>query len=391
MDYRKYQAEYLFTGSEFLPAGKVLVTDLSGKVISLTDETEAGDDILRLPGMLLPGFINCHCHLELSHMKGMIAKHLGMTGFLRWVVQNRAFPTELIQEGIIAGESEMLKNGIVAVGDISNTTDTAMVKSNHRLRYINFIEALGFNDSRSVQTMEFCHGIAKTFQNQTGFSTSIVPHAPYTIGAKLFELIEQDSKGKVISMHNQESWQENEFMLTGTGDFREIFEDLKMDLSDYYGRDKNSLQFAWKFLDSSLNTLLIHNVTTTQEDIDILSSEAMEKFYWCLCVNANLYINNMLPPIELFRKNECKIVLGTDSLASNDSLSVLDEIKAIRKAFPSIPQNELLTWATRNGAEALNISNEYGSFEPGKTPGIIQINLLDNGSITEKSVVHRIA
>jgi cytosine/adenosine deaminase-related metal-dependent hydrolase len=297
MDYRKYQAEYLFAGMDLLPAGKVLITDLTGKVISVTDEADAGDDILRLPGMLLPGFINCHCHLELSHMKGMITKHLGMTGFLRWVVQNRGFAAELIQEGIISGESEMLKNGIVAVGDISNTTDTAMVKSNHRLRYINFIEALGFNDLRSDQTMEFCHRVAKTFQDQTGFSTSIVPHAPYTIGEKLFELIELESKGKVISMHNQESWQENEFMITGTGDFREIFEDLKMDLSGYSGRGKNSLRFAWKYLDSSLNTLLIHNVTTTQEDIDLLSSEAKEKFYWCLCVKANLYINNMLPPI----------------------------------------------------------------------------------------------
>ena len=390
MDYRKYQPEYLFTGTEILPGGKVLITDSNGKVISLTDEIEAGEEIIKLAGMLSPGFVNCHCHLELSHMKGMIAKHLGMTGFLRWVVQNRGFAKELIQEGIADGQSEMLRNGIVAVGDISNTTDTALVKSNHQLRYVNFIEALGFNDSKAAQTLEHCLSVAKTFTEQTGFSTSIVPHAPYTISPKLFELIEQESIGKVISMHNQESMQENEFMFSGTGDFREIFEDLKMDLSGYRGRDTNSLQFAWKYLDSSLKTLLIHNVTTTQEDIDILSAEAKEKFYWCLCVNANLYINNLLPPIELFRKNKLPIVLGTDSLASNDSLSILDEIKSISKAFPSIPQEELLTWATSYGAEALNIGNDYGTIEAGKTPGLIQITL-ENGEISDGSVVRRIA
>jgi aminodeoxyfutalosine deaminase len=391
MDYRKYQPEYLFTGSEILPPGNVLITDSAGKVVTITNETEAGENVLKLRGLISPGFINCHCHLELSHMKGLIAEHLGMTGFLRWVVQNRGFATDLVQEGIATGEAEMLGNGIVAVGDISNTTDTVLVKSNHRLRYVNFIEALGFNDSRSVQTMEYCRGIANSFINQTGFSTSVVPHAPYTISAKLFELIEQESIGKVISMHNQESMQEDEFMITGTGDFREIFEDLKMDLSGYKGHGKNSLQFAWRYLDSSAKTLLVHNVTTTQQDLDLLSSEAKQTFYWCFCVNANLYINNLLPPLDLFRSNHCKMVLGTDSLASNNSLSILDEIKSIVKAFPSIPLEEILAWATKNGSEALDIEDEFGCFHPGKSPGILHITSIENGTISEHSTVKRLA
>lgn len=391
MDYRKYRGDYLFTGREILPADNVLITDAAGKIIEITDRRDAGDDIMNIAGMVSPGFVNCHCHLELSHMKGLIAKHLGMTGFLRWVVQHRDFAEEMIQQGIVDGESEMLRNGIVAVGDISNTTDTIFVKSNHRLRYVNFIEALGFNDSRATQTMDFCKGIAQAFETQTSFSTSVVPHAPYTISPHLFELIEQESVGKVISMHNQESGQEEEFMLNGTGDFRAIFEDLKMDLTGYKGRGKNSLRFAWQYLDSALKALLIHNVTTTQEDLDIISDSAKAKFYWCLCVNANQYINNVLPPIELFRKNGCQLVIGTDSLASNDSLSILDEMKTIIRLFPSIPQLELMQWATSNGAEALNIGDQFGSFDEGKTPGIIQINLLENGKICEKSVVHRIA
>ena len=121
----------------------------------------------------------------------------------------------------------------------------------------------------------------------------------------------------------------------------------------------------------------------------MLPAEAKHKFFWCLCVNANLYINNLLPPIDLFRKNRLPIVLGTDSLASNDSLSILEEIKSIRKAFPDIPQAELLTCATKNGAEALNIETDFGSFEAGKTPGLIHISL-DNGIINDDSIVRRI-
>ena len=78
-----------------------------------------------------------------------------------------------------------------------------------------------------------------------------------------------------------------------------------------------------------------------------------------------------------------------NGLASNDSLSILEEIKSIRKAFPDIPQAELLTWATKNGAEALNIENDFGSFEAGKTPGLIQISL-NNGIINDDSIVRRI-
>jgi len=374
-----------------LPAGNVLVTDTGGKVLEIINREDAGDDLIEIAGMLSPGFINCHCHLELSHMKGMIQRHLGMTGFLRWVVQHRDFAADIIQEGIREGEAEMLRNGIVAVGDISNTTDTILAKSNHRLRYVNFIEALGFNDTRAAQTMLYCTETELTFNNQTGFSTSVVPHAPYTVSPALFELIEENSVGKVISMHNQESLQEEEFMLTGTGDFRQIFQDLKMDIGHYKGRGKNSLGFAWQYLDSSLKTILVHNVTTTQEDLDQLDSEVIKRFYWCLCVNANKYINNILPPIGLFRKNGCHLVIGTDSLASNDSLSILDEIKSIVAAFPALPQQEILQWATSNGAEALDVHGEFGTFEPGKSPGIIQLNLLENGMICEKTIVHRIA
>ena len=86
-----------------------------------------------------------------------------------------------------------------------------------------------------------------------------------------------------------------------------------------------------------------------------------------------MYIENKLPPVHLFRKNNLKILLGTDSLASNTSLSVLDEIKTLRKNFPEIPLVEMLQWATLNGAEALGFEGELGSFAKGKKPGVLNI------------------
>src|SRR4029078_1276708 len=87
-----------------------------------------------------------------------------------------------------------------------------------------------------------------------------------------------------------------------------------------------------------------------------------QEIFWCLCPNANLYIENALPPIELFRQNNCNIVLGTDSYSSNTSLNILDELKTLQKNFPSIAFEEMLPWATSNGAKALGIASKFGSF-----------------------------
>lgn len=390
MDYCKYQADYLFNGSEILNDRQVLITDKTGLVVEITDEMEAGDDIQRLDGLLSPGFVNCHCHLELSHMKGMIEKGLGMTGFLRWVVQHRDFSQDMIQQGIVNGNQEMYDNGIVAVGDISNTTDTLAVKSEHKLVYRNFVEALGFNDSRAAGIMTHFSAVRELFELNTGFPATVVPHAPYTISPSLFELIGDAAVGKVLSMHNQESLQEQQFMLTGNGDFRSIFQDLNMDLDNYHGRGMNSLQFAWKYLERASKLVFVHNVTTTQADLDALSDSVRKKIYWCFCINANLFINNLVPPIDLFRRNGAKLVIGTDSLASNDRLSVLDELKSVSRHFPHIPQQELLQWATSNGAEALEFQEMLGRFVPGKRPGVILVEKLKDGMIHERSTVRRL-
>ena len=135
--------------------------------------------------------------------------------------------------------------------------------------------------------------------------------------------------------------------------------------------------------------LLVHNTFTTEEDMLFAGNQPMD-ISWCLCINANQYIENAMPPIELLRKNRCKIVLGTDSLASNHSLSILDEMKTITKHFPSIPVSELLKWATLNGAKALGMENQFGSFEKGKQPGVLLIEGLSNDKLQEHSTVRRL-
>ena len=119
---------------------------------------------------------------------------------------------------------------------------------------------------------------------------------------------------------------------------------------------------------------MVHNVHTSEEDIFFSQQSAISsRLYWCLCPNANKYISQQLPDIDLLMKNDCKIVLGTDSLASNRQLSILEEIKTIRQYFPNIDMEKMLKWATSNGAKALQMDSLLGSFEKGKKPGVILI------------------
>ncbi len=190
--YRKFSAGNIFTGYQLLEAGNVLITDKAGKVIEIVPSTEAGDDIQHFAGILSPGFINAHCHLELSHMKGLIPEKTGLVDFVFKVISERHFSEEEILAAIEKADNEMYENGIVAVGDICNNTLTIPQKQKSKLQYYNFIEASGFPPSvaetRFQRSLDFYNQYNKSFANN-----SIVPHAPYSVSPELFSMIDEFS------------------------------------------------------------------------------------------------------------------------------------------------------------------------------------------------------
>ncbi len=135
----------------------------------------------------------------------------------------------------------------------------------------------------------------------------------------------------------------------------------------------------------------MHNTFTTEQDIRFAqAAHPGGALYWTLCVNANQYIEHRMPPIDLLRQQGCLLTLGTDSLASNHRLSILDEMKTIAQYFPAIPVTELLQWATYNGACALGMDNLLGSFEKGKQPGVNCIAGIQNNALTATAAVYTI-
>lgn len=377
MSYLKFQADNIFTGTEMLDSSKVLIADEKGIIQDIIDEKDAGENIQKHRGIISPGFINCHCHLELSHLKGVIPEHTGMVDFILNILQKRASSEELIQDAIEKAEDEMIANGIVAVGDICNTTNTINQKKKGNLYYHNFIEISGFVPQSAQQRFDAGFEIYNKFANHFPNNSTLVPHAPYSVSSNLFELISDISKDKISTIHNQESAAENEFFEKGKGDFKRLYKTLGVDISFFKPQQKSSLASIVNHLTKSKHTILVHNTFTSKDDIEMLNSiseNTKTQFYFCLCVLANTYITNSFPKEVLFEKNLSNIVLGTDSLASNHTLNLLTEIECMKSKFSNFSELDLLRFATSNGASALGIENKYGSFKRGKQPGIILID-----------------
>ena len=391
--YRKFSADYIFNGYE-LHRQQVLITDAAGVIVDTVTENEAGDGVEKLNGIICPGFINAHCHLELSHMKGHVPKHTGLVDFVLKVVNERHFSEEEILAAIESAETEMLQNGIVAVGDICNNTLTIAQKSKANLLYHNFIEASGFPpavaETRFARSLEICNEYRTTIDEQRA---TINPHAPYSVSPQIFAMINDFPNNNLITIHNQETAAENEFFEIGTGDFLRMYRQMGIAISFFKPTGKTSLQTWLPYFTKEQTIISVHNVCTSAEDLSFTQlpiAHCPLPIFFCLCPNANLYISNTLPDVKMLMQHTGNIVLGTDSLASNDQLSILEEIKTLQHNFKELDLSTLLQWATSNGSRALQMDKTLGSFVKGKQPGVILIEGVENLRTDNNSSVKRI-
>lgn len=391
MSYRKFKADYLFDGYNLLDGQQVLVTSGDGTVQEMVDITEAGEGVERLNGLISPGFINCHCHLELSHLKGLIPMKTGLVDFVLSIVNQRKADKEEILTAIRTAEADMLAGGIVAVGDICNTTDTLTLKSAGRLLYYNFIELAGWLPAQAQPRFDSGKGLYEQFEIMAGnaYHLSINPHAPYSVSAGLWDLLKTGFPHKTITIHNQETAAEDEFFISAKGALTGMYTIMKIDNTHFAATGTGSLPYYLHQLEAARNILLVHNTFTSAEDLDRAIAFSPGLFF-CLCPNANLYIEDKLPDIAAMISQGGNMVIGTDSLASNTQLSVLEEIKTIKKHFPFIDTATLLQWATSNGARALQVDHQLGDFKKGKKPGVVLIECSGKDPVGSNSECRRI-
>ncbi|PHI19014.1 S-adenosylhomocysteine deaminase [Lewinellaceae bacterium SD302] len=332
----------------------------------------------RLPAgsILIPGFINTHCHLELSHLQGKVDTGTTLLPFLVGVVSLRETDPAEIDAAIKAHDAYMWEQGIQAVGDICNKADTAATKNASPIRYYSFVEMFDFlQPDRAEASYEMYHQSFLGQADEGGNAKSAVPHAPYTVSDPLYEKINALNAGRgVVSLHNQETPAEMQLFADGNGPFPKFFEGFGASLDHFTPPGHSSLRYSLERMDPRCRTLLVHNTLTQPEDIAFAQNWGQDGIYWATCPNANLYIENRLPRYQYFLDADAKVTIGTDSLTSNWQLSVLEELRAISKYASYVPFETLLRWATLNGAEALGFDRDLGSLDTGKCPGVLALH-----------------
>ncbi|RDC57083.1 amidohydrolase [Pedobacter chinensis] len=381
-----FSADWIFPVSSLPVKNGVVAVNPNGKIEKILTEAAAENhhlDVTRYQGAIVPSFINTHCHLELSHMLGQIPEHTGLVTFVQSIIKSRQGSAEQIKMAMQNADRQMMENGIVAVGDISNQIASKEIKQNSEIYYHTFVEAMGFNPERANAIMDYANGIKAEF---FPLSASVVPHAPYSVSPELFSLINDgaEREAALLSVHNQETTSENAFFQDKTGGFLELYKFLGLDITFFNPSGKTSLQ-TWLPYIKKQKTLLVHNTVSNRDDVKF-AKRSHPDLYWCLCPQANLYIENTLPDVDLLINENVKITLGTDSLASNHQLNILTEMQTLQQ-HKKVSFEELLKWATINGAEFLALDSQLGTIETGKKPGLNLIQLSDDFVIESDKVI----
>lgn len=393
---RKIAANYIFPiSSEPIKNGYV-VTDDQGTITEIGQLEHECQDTEFYNGILCPGFTNAHCHIELSHLKGLFKEATGMSGFINQINELRCSAEKPERIKALEEQFEQLyTQGVSAMGDISNCDESFAVKAKSPLRSRSFIELFGTLPEEAEEVI----GSGKQLEEKAreyGINAAITPHSCYTMSPLLLErAAEEGLKSGFLSYHSQESQEEEDLIISGTGALAENYKGRNLPTPPVTGKPallyfiERLLAFSHKPVQGRI--MLVHNVATNQESIDAALENLSEPF-WTICPLSNIFIHRALPPLDLMRKNNLAICLGTDSLSSNHILSIAEEIKCLHNHFPHIPLNEILTWACLNGAKAIGFENELGSFEVGKKPGVVLIDNIDwnKFQLTEKSRSRRL-
>ena len=387
-------AEYIYTSGPVgvIRNGYVEYDETDGTILGV-GECAPGEEVT--PGALTPGFVNGHCHIELSHLHGKFRKGTGMAGFIDQINELRDW----------AGRDEKVRltklwmdkmwaAGVSAMADISNDDSSFEVKKSHDMYTRTFLEVFGSEPHMCEGVMADVTALNAT-ADQAGIDAAPTPHSCYTMSPDLLSASAAAGLAKgFLSYHSQESQEEEDLLRTGSGAMYENRKRSGMSTPPVTG--ESSLKYFIQRLAAATpapynqHILLVHNVCLSQEDIEA-AKEVMNNVYWAVCPLSNIFIHNALPPIPLMRANGLDIMLGTDSLSSNDDLDMGKEMVCLHKNFPEVPMSEILTWATLNGARFLKKDGIMGSLEAGKKPGIVRISNIDgDGYVTVESSSERI-
>ncbi len=389
---KRFSAQYIITNTGTPLKRAIITAGEDGTIISVEDtlgDLQEKHSVEFYNGIIIPGFVNSHCHLELSHMKDIVGRGTGLAGFIEKIRNTRAAGTERIILAAESADHAMYDAGVNLCADICNTPLTFELKKQSRISYLNLLEVFGIDPAKAGHRMDEIIKMAE-IAGENNLPCSLVPHSVYSLSLPLFRLLREKTRdNRVTSIHFMESEGEAELVEKHSGPLMNSYLQSGL-ISSGIETVKSHADAVLNEITGNGNLILVHNTFAGRTVIRKLKTRG--NLFWCLCPNSNNYIGNALPPVDLLTDEGCDIIIGTDSLASNKKLDILDELKTLQANFPGLSIAELVLWATLNGARALGEQELFGSIEPGKKPGLLLLQNVDlqNMKLLPESSVTRL-
>jgi len=334
---------------------------------------------------LMPGLVNAHTHLELSHLRDQILPASSFTAWARQIIDARRMkPTDpmalKVPEGpaIEAAIDESLRCGTAIVGDIGNTHASCSKLAASALAGVFFWELIGFNLGDGV---DFDAMVARAVSDlgelpaSDKLRLSLAAHAPYSVAPLFFRAIKKAvNKMPFVpcSVHLAEGVEEVELLKTGGGPWKALMKGIGSWNHAWAAPGVGPVQYLddMGFLDDRL--LVVHGVQLSKADLATLKERGCTLV---TCPRSNAHTGAGLPPLADFYESGVRIAIGTDSLASSPDLNVFAEVATLHALAPSVPASSLLESATIQGARALGFDADYGSIEPGKIARLLAVDV----------------
>jgi cytosine/adenosine deaminase-related metal-dependent hydrolase len=389
---KRFSAQYVITNTGHPLKRAVVTTENDGTILSVEDtrgNLKEEHSTVYYNGIITPGFVNCHSHLELSHMKDSVPEQTGLGCFLEYIRNRRENEREKIISRAFSANNYMYREGIVLCADICNTTDTFGIKKESRIRYHNLLEVFGIDPEKAEKRMKEITTVSE-MARKMNLIFSLVPHSVYSMSLTLLRILKNECRNSnLTSIHFMETSAEKSLLNHHSGPLMESYQRMGI-LPEKLETAASHETVVLNEVTRSGNLILVHATYADRETIRAV--KARSNLFWCLCPNSNLYIGNTLPPVNQLIEEGCDMVIGTDSLASNHKLSILEELKTIQFNFPELSLVNLISWATANGARALGEEKQFGTIEPGKKPGLLVLENVDlqNMKLLPETIVTRL-
>ncbi len=319
--------------------------------------------------VITPPLVNCHAHLELSHLAvlpGDSPAPGDMTGWIRNLLAARAEnpDPETVHDAALLALARLYAGGCRAVADIGNLPESRLLGEGFKTEVLFFLELLGLCGASEQAALASLSGINDDLR--------CTPHAPYSTGPALIRALKERSRaGKsLFSMHVAESAQEIEFLRTGGGPFRDFLVERGVEVDSFAPPGMGAVRYLDSLGVLDARTLCVHGIYVEEEELSLLAARGTAV---CLCPGSNRFMGVGAAPAKKMLAHGIPLVLGTDSLASNPQLSLWREMQVLREDHPDLPPEAVFAMASVNGARLLGIEGKLGAIAPGVSSSLLAV------------------